>query len=998
MRKLLFLLIVCLPATGWSADLHYVLDVQISTDERKIIGTARIKAYADIKIDLCIRNLRELKVNGSADVNTADDSIHLTVQGDKEIIISYEAMVNKTGANFIDKENVFLVDNWYPRPDVLVEYALAVTLPENFIATSEAESVTIHKHGKTRTFNFQFNHPLDSLHLAASTQYILKKDQYNNISIESYFFKEDAQLADTYIDYTKKYLEMYESMLTPYPYGRFAIVENIFPTGFSMPTFTLLGNQVVNLPFIIKTSLGHEILHQWFGNSVFIDFEFGNWAEGITTYLADHYYAALDNKDAAFRKQILMDYNAYVNASNTIAVSDFFGRHNKALNAIGYGKSAMFFHGLRKLYGDDSFFRAIRDFIHENSFRKASWHDIQSAFEKVTGEKLYTYFGYWLSGKDIPRIEVINAELSVQKGQLKLNFELLQNVKVYPQLIPISLHTDNGKNTQFVYMQKSKEKISLFLDNMPNQVVIDENYDIMRQLAPEEIPPVLASIMGKQKLTVVVSSRLRSIYQPIIDALGIENITYVTPNDITFNKIKENSFLVAGYDNPTLNMLFGKQAVPKDGVRIKVNKNPYNVSEQIAILHAENKTEAQAMQHKIPHYGKYTELAFKNGRNTYKSIAEADNGIMVLSRSAPRVLKPDMLITVDSIIPYLTASRIIYIGEKHDRFAHHINQLQIIKKMHNHGYKLAVGMEMFQKPFQQVVNDYLAERIDEHEFLKKTEYFSRWRYDYNLYKPIVDYLKQQNLLLVALNIHGNISRKVAREGIYNLSEKEKKQLPSSIDLSNERYRRDLNEVFPLHKGEAELKDFSYFYQAQILRDEAMAESAQKFLTDNPESKLVILAGNGHVRHKYGIPERLYRRNHELFTVLVQDEEIEDGIADYVLMTTKLEGEKSPNIGVMVEEKNHGLEVVSVGHNSPAKKAGLQEGDVIQMVAGQSIKSLADLKLILFYSKIGSKLKIQIKRAGKQLDKEIELFRSKYNRTLTKSRCRDLRRSNESSVS
>ena len=976
MRKLLFLLIVCLPATGWSANLHYALDVQINTNERKITGTARIKAYDDIKIGLCVRNLRELKVDGSADVNTADDSINLTVQGDKEIIISYEAMFNETGANFIDKENVFLIDNWYPRPDVLVEHALAVTLPENFIATSEAESVTIHKHGKTKTFDFQFNHPLDSLHLAASTRYVLKKDQYNNISIESYFFKEDAQLADTYIAYTKKYLAMYESMLTPYPYRRFAVVENIFPTGSSMPTFSLLGNQVVNLPFIVKTSLGHEILHQWFGNSVFIDFEFGNWAEGITTYLADHHYAALEGKGTAYRKQILVDYNAYVNASNTITVSDFFSRRNKAQSTIGYGKSAMFFHGLRELYGDDSFFTAIRDFIHENSFRKASWHDIQCAFEKVTGEKLYTHFGYWLNRKDIPRLDVKNAELSVQQGQLKLNFELLQKGEVYPLLIPVSLYTETGKRMQFVHVKKSKEKISLLLDEMPNKVVIDENYEIMRQLAPEEISPVLAGIMGKQKLTVVVSSRQRSIYQPIIDALGIENITYATPDKITFSKIKKNSFLIAGYDNITVNMLFGKQAVPKDGVRIKVYKNPYNASECIALLHAKNKTEAQAVQRKIPHYGKYTELAFRNGRNTYKAIAKADNGILVLSRPAPRVLKPGMLTTVDSIIPYLTASRIIYIGERHDRFAHHINQLQIIKKMHNAGYKLAVGMEMFQKPFQQVVNDYLAGRIDEREFLQKTEYFSRWRYDYNLYKPIIDYIKQQNLPLVALNIQGDISRKVAREGIYSLSEKEKKQLPGSMDLSNERYRRNLNEVFPLHKGQAELKDFSFFLQAQILWDEAMAESAQQFLTGNPESKLVILAGNGHIIHKYGIPERLYRRNHEPFTVVVQDEEIEDGIADYVLMTTKLEGEKSPRLGVMVEEKDHGLEVVGVSQNSPAKKAGLQENDVIQMFAGQSIKSLADLKLALFYSKVGSSLKIQVKRAGKKLDKEIELFRSK----------------------
>jgi uncharacterized iron-regulated protein len=293
--------------------------------------------------------------------------------------------------------------------------------------------------------------------------------------------------------------------------------------------------------------------------------------------------------------------------------------------------------------------------------------------------------------------------------------------------------------------------------------------------------------------------------------------------------------------------------------------------------------------------------------------------------------------------------------------------------MHNAGYTLAVGMEMFQKPFQPVLNDYLAGRIDEHEFLQKTEYFRRWRYDYNLYKPIIDYLKQNNLPLVALNIQEEISRKVAREGIYSLSDKEKQQLPRSMDFSNERYRKDLKEVFLWHKEFEELKDFSYFLQGQILWDETMAESAQHFLRGNPESKLVILAGNGHIKHNYGIPERLYRRNRQPFTGIVQDEKIEDGIADYVLITQKLEGDKAPKLGVILEEKDRELKVVRMDLNSPAKKAGLQEGDIIQRAAGQSIQSLADLKLALFYSKIGSRLKIQIRRAGKSLDKEIELF-------------------------
>jgi S1-C subfamily serine protease len=153
----------------------------------------------------------------------------------------------------------------------------------------------------------------------------------------------------------------------------------------------------------------------------------------------------------------------------------------------------------------------------------------------------------------------------------------------------------------------------------------------------------------------------------------------------------------------------------------------------------------------------------------------------------------------------------------------------------------------------------------------------------------------------------------------------------------------------------------------------MAESAHRFLTNHPEHKMVILAGNGHIRHKYGIPDRLYRRNHEPFAVVVQDEEIEDGVADYILLTTKLNGKVSPKLGVMVEEKDQRLVIKGVSQNGPAKKAGLQKGDVIEMFAERPIQSLADLKLGLFYGNIGSTVKIQVKRADKTIDKEIELF-------------------------
>ncbi len=112
--------------------------------------------------------------------------------------------------------------------------------------------------------------------------------------------------------------------------------------------------------------------------------------------------------------------------------------------------------------------------------------------------------------------------------------------------------------------------------------------------------------------------------------------------------------------------------------------------------------------------------------------------ISQLMSATTLILKPGDGKTIEDILPELMKSRIVFVGEKHDRFSHHINQLNIIKKLHKAGAKIGVGMEMFQKPYQKTVDDYLAGRIDEGKFLNQTDYFRKWRYDYNLYKPVTD--------------------------------------------------------------------------------------------------------------------------------------------------------------------------------------------------------------------------------------------------------------------
>ena len=87
-----------------------------------------------------------------------------------------------------------------------------------------------------------------------------------------YLRQKDDALAGKYLEATAQYLEMYRGLIGPYPYGKFALVENFWETGYGMPSFTLLGPQIIRFPFILTSSYPHEILHNWWGNSVFVDY------------------------------------------------------------------------------------------------------------------------------------------------------------------------------------------------------------------------------------------------------------------------------------------------------------------------------------------------------------------------------------------------------------------------------------------------------------------------------------------------------------------------------------------------------------------------------------------------------------------------------------------------------------------------------------------------------------------------------------------------------
>jgi uncharacterized iron-regulated protein len=232
----------------------------------------------------------------------------------------------------------------------------------------------------------------------------------------------------------------------------------------------------------------------------------------------------------------------------------------------------------------------------------------------------------------------------------------------------------------------------------------------------------------------------------------------------------------------------------------------------------------------------------------------------------------------DDMVADLAAVRVVYVGERHPSAADHRAQLRVIQALHARDKDLAVGMEMFDRSYQPVLNQWSAGGLDEAEFLRRTHWYANWRFDYALYRPILDYVKANRLRLVALNLPFNIPPKIRVGGTEHLSGYEKGFLPGRVDTSNAAHRAFVQQVFRQHDFRS---DFQDFYLAQCVWEDVMAESVARELGSG---RMVVLAGNGHIQFTYGIPARVFSRNGAPFRTVVlvsPGEEPAAGIADYV---------------------------------------------------------------------------------------------------------------------
>ena len=300
----------------------------------------------------------------------------------------------------ISEQGSFLLAGagWYPElVDSQATYKLTVTAPSGLIAVTAGRSLGHKINGEKTISGWEVNYPVEGLSLSVA-RYLVEEKSVDDITVATYLLPQNKHLAAAYLRATADYLSLYSDLFGAYPFQKFAVVENFFPTGFGFPSYTLLGGRVLQLPFIIHTSLGHEIAHCWWGNGVYVDSSQGNWSEGLTAYVADYRFKEMKSYEAArdHRRQWLRNYSTLVSPQNDFALERFQSRYDPVTRTIGYDKGAMIFHMIRQTLGEESFWGALRDIYRTRLFRRTSWSDLQKAFETRGKQSLQDFFDQWV--------------------------------------------------------------------------------------------------------------------------------------------------------------------------------------------------------------------------------------------------------------------------------------------------------------------------------------------------------------------------------------------------------------------------------------------------------------------------------------------------------------------------------------------------------------------------------------------------------------------------
>jgi hypothetical protein len=537
---------------------------------------------------------------------------------------------------------------WYPQPAPLFAYRATVSVPGDQRAVVpgrlRSEAVPPGDSGRYRA-SFEFAQPATGIDLMAGPwvvrERIVPRTDGEPLRLRTYFPHEldaIAGLADGYLDDSRRYIELYSEAIGPYPFTEFSVVASPLPTGFGMPTLTYMGGEVLKLPFIRATSLGHEVLHNWWGNGVHVDYASGNWSEGLTTFMADYAYKERESGAAAqdMRLAWLRDFAA-VPAGSHQSLASFRSRTHGAAAAVGYGKSAMLFVMLRDAIGDDAFRRGIRAFWVQHRFRTASWGDLQAAFAKAAGRSLAPFFRQWLERAGGPAVSIASATAGPEAGKIRLRLAVAQVAPAYALRLPLEIVFPGRSETRTIDVGRQRDVVVLDVDAWPDGVRLDPALRVWRVLDPEQLPPILRQWIIASLPRLVHASDADEV-QAAAAALA-KRFCEIPPQVLSRDALNRGAdpALLAGLHAEVDAVLAHAGLPPRPaGLAGRGSAQVWTIERAdgrpVAVVSARDADALRALMGPLPHYGAQSWLAFDGRRAVERGVWPAPGRLIAVQR------------------------------------------------------------------------------------------------------------------------------------------------------------------------------------------------------------------------------------------------------------------------------------------------------------------------------------------------------------------------------
>ena len=409
---------------------HYSIDLSFTPEDNHISATTTIDAVAkqalsNFNLDLAGLHVESVAVNAAPAAFTRVDAeliispAQALAMGEAfSVSIAYAGVpraIDDPAARYISlgwqewSKGFFAAAsqpsgsmNWFPcnnHPLDKATYTMRITVPQPLTAVANGTLIKVSEHVVgARTFHWEMKDPMASyLAIVAVGDFVATRDDSGPVPIRNYFPAGTEASLIAQFDITGEMMTWLIDLLGPYPFAEYGVVVVPgFPSALETQSLSIFGTLVP--PERLESIILHELLHQWYGNSVTLAQWSDIWLhEGIATY-----FMALWTERAHGRysyddmiAQFLEASGSSTLAPGNLPVTELFG-------AASYFRGALVLHALRQAVGDHVFAEILRAFYQENAYGSANNEDFIALAQDLSEIELDDLFDAWLYGEGIP--------------------------------------------------------------------------------------------------------------------------------------------------------------------------------------------------------------------------------------------------------------------------------------------------------------------------------------------------------------------------------------------------------------------------------------------------------------------------------------------------------------------------------------------------------------------------------------------------------------------